>query len=98
LPQLEVLSGKYGGMKLRMILIDASDRAELTRKVIDEAAVSAPVLLDDKDVTGESYGVFATPTTFIIDPAGRIIFKHVGFDEGMEAVFDREIDLLLQRA
>ena len=83
---------------MEVILIDASNRAELTRKMIEEAAVSMPVLLDDKDVTGESYGVFATPTTFIIDPAGRIIFTHIGFSEGMEAVLDREIDLLLQRA
>ena len=82
---------------MKIILVDASNRKELTEKVMDEAVVSMPVLLDDKDISGEDYGVFATPTTFIVDSTGRIIFKHVGFGEGMEDLFEREIDLLLQR-
>jgi peroxiredoxin len=97
LPQLEALYGKYAAEGVVIILVDASNRKELTEKIIDETAVTMPVLLDDEDISGESYGVFATPTTVIVDSAGRMIFKHIGFGEGMEDMFEKEIELLLER-
>ena len=81
-----------------MILVDASNRKELTQKMIDEVAVTMPVLLDDKEISDKAYPVNATPTTFIIDAGGRIIFTHIGYGEGMDAMFEKEIDLLLQQA
>jgi peroxiredoxin len=98
LPQLEALYGKYTGRGVKVIVVDVSNRKELTRTIVDEVSASMPVLLDDKDISGKDYGVYATPTTFIIDSAGRTVFKHIGFGEGMEDMFEREIDLLLQRA
>ena len=56
-----------------------------------------PVLLDDQEISREKYGVFATPTTFIVDQYGRAIFKHIGYVEGEEVMLEREIELLLKR-
>ena len=98
MPQLEALYTKYSGEGVKVILVDASNRRELTQKMIDDTGVTMPVLLDDKDISRKDYGVPATPTTFIIDAGGRIIFKHVGYGEGMEEMFEKEIDLLLQQA
>jgi hypothetical protein len=39
----------------------------------------APVLLDrDGEVTGKAYGVFGTPTSYLIDRQGRLVGRVVG--------------------
>lgn len=43
----------------------------------------------------DAYGVAAIPTTVFIDHAGRLMFRHVGFGEGMEELFAQEIETLL---
>jgi hypothetical protein len=97
LPHLADLADRYGPGELRIVIVDASNRREMTGKALEEAGVSMTVLVDDKDVSGEEYGVFATPTTFIVDGRGRLVFKHIGFSPGMEHMFEKEINLLLQR-
>jgi len=98
LPHLEALYNEYGDQGIEIVIIDASNRKELTQQIITEDSLSLTILLDDQDVSGEAYGVFATPTTFVIDPMGRMIFKHIGFAEGMENMLEREISLLLKRS
>lgn len=98
MPQLEALYNKYGAKGIEVVIVDASNRKRLTEKVISEASVSLPVLLDDKDISDKDYGVYATPTTLIVDSAGRIVFRHIGYGQGMERMFEKEIELLLQRS
>jgi peroxiredoxin len=92
-----MLSEQYGSRGVEVLVIDASNRRELTEEMVAEASLTVPVLLDDQDISGEAYGVFATPTTFVVDTAGRIIFKHIGYGPGMEGMLQREVALLLER-
>lgn len=92
-----MLSEEYGGRGVEVLVIDASNRKELTEEVVTGASLTVPVLLDDQDISGETYGVFATPTTFVVDTAGRIMFKHIGYGPGMEGMLQREVALLLKR-
>jgi hypothetical protein len=92
-----MLMAKFGARGVEILIIDASNRRELTEKVAEETSITMPVLLDEEDVSGESYGVFATPTTLIVDGSGRVIFKHIGYGPGTEKVLEREIELLLER-
>lgn len=92
-----MLSEQYGSSGVEVLVIDASNRKELTERMIAEASLTVPVLLDEEDISGETYGVFATPTTFVVDTAGRIMFKHIGYGPGMEGMLQREVALLLER-
>lgn len=83
---------------MEIILIDVRNLKEMTIETVKDQSLSMPVLLDTEDVSSDMYGVYATPTTFIVDRNGRAIFKHVGFGQGQEAMFEREIDMLLERA
>ena len=54
--------------------------------------------LVSEDLTGEirdEYDVRGVPTTIIIDDAGRLMFRHVGFEDGLEEQFAKEIETLL---
>lgn len=97
MPHLESLHVEYKDQGVNVLVVDASNRRDETQEIITENAISIPVLLDGDDVAGESYGVFATPTTFIVDGDGLIIFKHLGYTEGMESMLEKEVSLLLTR-
>lgn len=82
---------------MSIIIVDASNRKDETQEVLSDQWLSMPVLLDETDISSESYGVFATPTTLIVNGDGRIIFKHLGYTEGMERMLEKEVELLLER-
>ncbi len=80
-----------------MILIDVRNLKDQTSKMVEDEALSMPVLLDTEGISGDLYKVYATPTTFIVDHEGRAIFKHVGYGQGQEVMLEKEIELLLER-
>ena len=49
------------------------------RRTVQERGYTAPVLLDRSgDVTGRSYGVWGTPTSYLVDRHGRLVGRVVG--------------------
>jgi thiol-disulfide isomerase/thioredoxin len=98
LPHLDALNSKYANRGVRVVVVDVIGSKALTGKMIANAGYNgSPVLLDEKELAHKEYGITATPTTFVVDPAGRMIFKHLGYGPGMEIMFDKEVDLLLAR-
>jgi len=98
LPHLNALSDKYAGKGVKVVVVDVIGSKALTEKMIADAQYKAsPVVLDEKELAHKDYGITATPTTFIVDSAGRMIFKHLGYGPGMENMFDKEIELLQAR-
>jgi len=67
------------------------------KKLIEESGYSFTVLFDTEGVHKKDYGVFAFPTSFILDKEGNIVFKHIGFYPGMEVIMENEILELLNR-
>ena len=54
-----------------------------------------PVLVDNGKVGRELYKIRGTPTTLIINGDGKVVFRHVGYYEGMEEVLKKEIQDLI---
>jgi peroxiredoxin len=89
------LHDKTMGEPVMIVSIDGGTRTPAAVEFIDENH-AAHTLLNDPDRTAfGAYGVSAIPTTVVVDPAGRIMYKHVGFSEGMEEQFAKEIETLL---
>ena len=57
---------------------------------------SYPSVLDDRSRMAIGYGLYGVPETFIIDPEGRIAYKHLG--PISERVLRTWIDSLLPHA
>ena len=97
MPHLDTISSKYEGKGVQVLVIDITNRKELMQKVVTDAGYKAPVLVDDKEFARKEYSIAATPTTYLVDPTGRMVFKHVGYSPGLEKVLEKEIDMLLAR-
>ena len=58
--------------------VNTQDDAERARAFLDEFGITYP---NGRDLAGRiaiDYGVWGLPETFLIDPEGRITYKHVG--------------------
>ncbi len=97
LPYMEKIHTDYADKGVKVIIIDAENQEEATRKIMEEVPVTALVLLDDGGLSGKGLDWRWTPTTFVIDPQGRVMFKHIGFSEDVGDVLRREVEALLAR-
>jgi peroxiredoxin len=68
--------------------------AETVKRFAQKEGVNYPVVLADEETQRVFGGIEAVPTTFIIDRAGQIVKKHVGFADADE--LEKEIQALLK--
>jgi hypothetical protein len=77
------------------VSIDGGQRPGSAETFLDEHAAVHVILNDADREAFTAYGVRGIPTTCIIDHAGRLMYRHIGFSEGMEEQFAAEIEALL---
>jgi thiol-disulfide isomerase/thioredoxin len=95
IPGFVELQKKYGkdGLVIVGISVDQGG-AELVKKFIAQNKVSYQIVLADDGVADAFGGIEGIPTTFVIDRAGKIQVKEVGFVESAE--FEKRIQPLLK--
>jgi peroxiredoxin len=97
LPRLEPLWQKYKDRGLSVIAVEARRDTERATKFIDENKLTYHLLEteEDNDVVEDVFDVQWFPTSFVIDKKGRVIYCHIGFEEGDEEGLEREILTLM---
>ena len=96
LPHVNRLWAEYRAAGLEVLLVDFREPLDVVRRTASERRYAAPVLLDDTgDVTGRLYGVWGTPTVYVIDRAGRLIARGVGPRDWTTPAARRLIESLL---
>ncbi len=80
-----------------MILsIDTANRPDLDQDFVKKVGAAFPVALDDQKLSSGLFKIKGTPTNYVIDRDGKIVFRHLGFFPGAEKVLDAEITSLMQ--
>ncbi len=84
IPVLERLQRELSGGGLT-ILVFAADLGgqPVVEAYFRDRPTSLTVLLDRYQTTVRRYGVSEIPSLFLIDPAGKVVFKQVGFREDL---------------
>ncbi len=78
----------------KMVAIDRDENAVLQYLQVTALAQGFETVLDSKRVALKAYEIKYTPTTFVVSPEGKIVFKHIGVFEP-EAM--AELRTLLQK-
>jgi cytochrome c biogenesis protein CcmG, thiol:disulfide interchange protein DsbE len=87
----------YADSQAQFIGVLYNDRPPAAlRWIADMGGQSYPSVLDDRSRMAIGYGLYGVPETFIIDPGGRIAYKHLG--PISERVLRMWIDSLLPHA
>ena len=71
-PTLRKLSASLAG-KATVVAVDWDDAGGAARAFVRKHGWDFPVLADTSGAAGEAYGLVGLPTSFVLDPRGRIV-------------------------
>ena len=77
MPSLSNVHDQFAGKGLEVVGIHVGPSLDDIRRFLDKVPVNFTVLID-KDMSLASWGVLGLPTTFLINPDGRLIYKITG--------------------
>ncbi len=100
LPLVDKVHRQYQGRDVVFyaINLDDRDKADAVKKFSADKGYAFTVLLGGRMGAGVDrvYGVTGIPTSFVIDTAGVIRFRHIGYRENLDQLLSRELDGLLK--
>jgi peroxiredoxin len=99
LPRLQTIWENHRDKGFEVIAIESNRETGRAKKFIDETELGFTCLENgegESEVVEGVFQVWGYPSSFIVDREGRIMFYHVGFDEGDEKVIEEEVLSLLE--
>jgi hypothetical protein len=79
LPSVNRIYREFRTRGLEVLLVDIREDPALVRRTVQERGYVAPVLLvQSGDVAGKAWGVWGTPTAYLIDRQGRLLGLMIG--------------------
>jgi peroxiredoxin len=89
---------KYKDQGFEIVAVDGKRDTERATKFIEENGLTYTMLEnaeDDAEIVGNVFKVRAYPSSFLIDRDGKVMYFHLGFEEGDEEHLEEEILKLL---
>lgn len=80
-----------------MLAVDVRNDRPGTELFYDQFGFTIPNVFDTRGVAVSQYGVSATPTTYLVDDEGRIVYRRYGYLPGEEVDLREQIETLLAR-
>lgn len=78
LKEMQNLAEKHPQSNVAILAINIDGEKADTQSVVTEREITLPVAKDQLNISAERYRVMGTPTSFIIDPAGKLLQKYEG--------------------
>ena len=98
LPRLQALYEEYKDQGFEIIAVEGKRDTERAMKFIEQKGLTYTLLENaegDEEVVGNIFKVRAYPSSFLIGRDGKVMFFHLGFEEGDEVHLEEEIQSLL---
>ena len=93
MPQIEKIYQKHKDEGFAMLGVNMGDTKDQIQAFAAELGITYPVLLDELSITAKRYGVFAVPTSYILDREGIVREKILG--EARAETFEKKVLALL---
>jgi len=99
LPRLKPLYEKYRDQGFEIVAIDRANDKARSESFITENDLPFIFLdngtSDEDEVVARVFGNRIFPTSYFLDADGKIRNAHIGFEEGDEIVFEKELQEIL---
>jgi thiol-disulfide isomerase/thioredoxin len=93
IPDLVDLQKRYADKLEIIALVTEEDDADEVRRFVLHSGINYRVAMAPDDVVRDYGGVAALPTSFVIDPQGRVVQKHIGLND--PGLYEREVRAML---
>ena len=97
IPEMIVLQQELGEKEFEVIAISVDEWIDDANRFLSRYSINYDNLSDPQGKIAEAYGLLAMPTSFVIDPEGRITLVHQGFKAGDMMTIRAHIVELLAR-
>jgi len=96
LPLLDDMHKKYEDLGFTVLGVNTDNDPQLAKDVLAKIPVDFPNVLDSDNEVVEQYKVEAMPSTYIIDRLGKVRYVHLGYKEGYEKKYEKNVKTLLR--
>ena len=96
MPHLNRLYGKYRDAGFTLLGVNIDEDQGKAVSLASRLGLQFPVLLDTDKKVSRLYDLSTMPSTVLIDRDGRVRYVHLGYREGYETTYDRQIRELLK--
>lgn len=90
-PWMNQLQAKHAASGLQVVAINVDEKSSDADKFLAEVPPTFTVVFDSKGVTPGSYNVQGMPTSFLVDPNGKVVLIHQSFKDSERAALDQKI-------
>jgi thiol-disulfide isomerase/thioredoxin len=78
LPRLQSLADDLPGV--RFVVVDVDEKIDGRDRLVAGLKLRVPVLWDETQRLAQHFSPEGMPATFVLDEAGKVVYKHVGSD------------------
>lgn len=96
LPLYEAMYREIGSDQFTILAINLDEETRDAMEFISRHPVSYPVLTDPSGATAAAWGLKVMPTSFLVDPSGRVVKAYPGFKTSHMGEIRHDIDTLLE--
>lgn len=96
MPHLNRLYDKYRAAGFTLLGVNIDDDARNAAGLSTKLGLKFPVLLDTDKKVSHLYDLATMPSTVLIDRDGRVRFVHLGYKDGYESTYEKQIRELLK--
>jgi peroxiredoxin len=97
MPQLNRLYDKYRAAGFTLYGVNIDDDANTVAEMANRLGLRFPVLLDADKRVSRLYDLSTMPSTVLIDRDGRVRYVHLGYQDGYEDTYEKQIRELLKQ-
>jgi thiol-disulfide isomerase/thioredoxin len=94
-PFFDGLQDRYGKQGVRVLGLTLEDNDDAVRSFLADVPVRFTILRDPSGAAGEAFQVVAMPTTFLLDPDGRIAARFEGGDKKAHEAIEAAVAALV---
>lgn len=91
-PRIREVYSKLNEKDFEIVNISIDENKGAWEKAVAQEANPWPQLYDDRKLSYEFFNVSAVPTSYLIDPNGKIIMKEIGFDPKGGGAMERKLE------
>ena len=96
MPHLNRLYDKYRAAGFTLLGVNIDEDGRNAAGVASKLGLRFPVLLDSDKKVSRMYDLGTMPSTVLIDRDGRVRFVHLGYRDGFETTYEKQIRELLR--
>jgi peroxiredoxin len=96
MPQLNRIYQKFSPAGFTLFGVNIDEDAGVAAGMSSRLGLQFPVLLDTDKRVSRMYDLSTMPSTVLIDRDGRVRYVHLGYKEGYEQTYEKQIRELLK--